>query len=166
MKKILPAVFIVFALLNSASLFAQNIMINVLTQNSGEVKKGEVIFFEVTIYNTSPTKALPIYKIRPQISFPTSLVSIPETGHVLPPGWTITFNKKGEVFLSNGTDVLPENSSRTILIALKGKEIGGPAIINGNLFFSNGFAPGTLGGTSTKEDNIADNSSASTIKVF
>ena len=166
MKKLLPAIFIVFALLNSTSLFAQNIMINVLTLNSGEVKKGEVIFFEVTIYNTSPIKALPIYKIRPQISFPTSLVSIPETGHILPEGWTITANKNGVVTLSNGTDIILENTSRTILIAMKGDAIGGPSSIIGNLFFSNGTAPGTLNGISIKEDNIADNSSSSTVKVL
>jgi len=141
-------------------------MINVLSQNSGEVKIGEVIYFEVTIYNTSPVKALPMYKIRPQISFPSALISIPETGHILPKGWTITSNKKGVVTLSNGTDIIPENASRTILIAMKGVASGGPTTINGNLFFSNGTAPGTLSGIATKEDNTADNSSTSTIRVL
>lgn len=153
-------------LLGSVNGFSQNIMINVLSQNSGRIKKGEVTFFEVTIYNTSPVKALPMYKVRPQISFPSALVSIPETGHVLPEGWIITSNKNGVVMLSNGTDIIPQNASRTILIAMKGNIIGGPTTINGNLFFSNGIAPGTLSGMATKEDNIADNSSTSTIMVL
>lgn len=166
MKNLLLFAFILFTVLISKNLFSQNVMINVLSQNNGEVKKGEIIFFEVTIYNTSPTKALPMYKIRPQISFPSALVSIPETGHVLPKGWTITSNKKGVVTLSNGTDIIPENASRTILIALKGDGIGGPTTINGNLFFSNGIAPGISSGTPTKEDNTADNSSTSTVRVL
>ena len=166
MKKLLPAAFIVFAFSISTCLFAQNIMINVLTLNSGKVKKGGVIYFEVTIYNTSPTTALSIYKIRPQISFPTSLVSIPDTGHILPKGWTITANKNGVVTLSNGTDIILENTSRTILIAMKADAIGGPSSIVGNLFFSNGIAPGTLNGIFSKDDNIADNSSSSTVKVL
>lgn len=158
--------FAIFVLLLSENGISQNIMINVLSQNSGVVKKGEVTFFEVTIYNTSPTTALQVYKIRPQISFPSSLVSIPETGHVLPKGWTMSFNRKGVVTLSNGTDIIPKNASRTILLAMKGDVIGGPTTIIGNLFFSNGIAPGTTSGMSTKEDNIADNSSTSTIKVL
>ena len=166
MKNLTQFVFSLFLLFVATSLFSQNVMINVLTQNSGEVKKGEVIFFEVSINNTSPTKALGIYRIRPQISFPTALVSIPETGHVLPEGWTITINKNGVVSLSNGTDIIPENSSRIILIAMKGKSTGGPTTIIGNLLFSNGIAPGNLSGFSTKEDNVADNSSSSSVKVL
>jgi hypothetical protein len=141
-------------------------MINVLSQNSGQVKKGFVSFFEVTIYNTNPIKALAMYKIRPQISFPLNLVDIPETGHILPEGWSINVNKNGVVTLSNGTDIIPENASRTVLIAMKGKNIGGPTPINGNLFFSNGTAPGLVSGIAPKEDNIADNSSTSTVTVL
>lgn len=145
---------------------SQNVMINVLSKNSGVVKKGETIFFEVTIYNTSTTKALQIYKIRPQISFPSALITIPVNGHVLPKGWIITSNKNGVVILSNGTDIIPENTSRTILIAMKGVGIGGPSSIMGNVFFSNGIEPGILNGIATKGDNIADNSSTSTIRVM
>ena len=166
MKNLLQFAFILLIVFTATDLFSQNVMINVITQNSGEVKKGQVIFFEVTIYNTSPTKTLAMYKIRPQIDFPSALVSIPEKGHVLPKGWTITSIKKGAVTLSNGTDIIPENSTRTILIAMKAESIGGPTSINGNIYFSNGIAPGNLSGISTKEDNLADNSSSSTVKVF
>lgn len=166
MKKLLQT--IIFFLINfyATNLYAQNIMINVNTKNAGIVKKGELIFFEVTINNTSPIKSLPIYKIRPQITFPDALVSIPDSGHVLPKGWAITLNKNGVVMLSNGTDIIAENGSRTILIALKGFAVGGPSTIIGNLFFSNGISPGTQNGPQTKEDNIADNFSSSSIRVF
>ena len=45
MKNLTQFVFSLFLLFVATSLFSQNVMINVLTQNSGEVKKGEVIFF-------------------------------------------------------------------------------------------------------------------------
>ncbi|MBC7937953.1 MAG: hypothetical protein H7Y86_21610 [Rhizobacter sp.] len=141
-------------------------MINLLTRNSGVVKKGEIVFLELTINNTSPATALSIYKLRPQISFPSDLVSIPDDGHVLPKGWTILVKKDGVVTLSNGTDIIPENDSRTILIAMKGLNSGGPITINGNLYFSNGTAPGTSNGAAPKQDKTVDNFSTTSIKVI
>lgn len=165
MKNLLLFVFIVFTVLRSTNLFSQNVMINVLTKNGGIVKKGELIFFEVTIINTSPVKSFPIFKIRPQIIFPDELVSIPDTGHVLPKGWVISSNKNGVVMLSNGTDSIPEYGSRTIFIAFRGKGIGGPKTITGNIFFSNGKTPGIQSGPPTEEDIIGDNYSSSSIQV-
>lgn len=153
-------------LFTSVNGVSQNVMINVLTKNNGEVKKGETIFFEVTIYNTSATKSLAAYKIRPQISFPSTLITIPESGHVLPKGWAVTSNKQGVIVLSNGTDIIAENTNRTVLIAMKATGIGGPSPIIGNLFFSTGKAPGLANGAAPKEDNGADNSSTSTIRVL
>lgn len=166
MNKLIQYCFVICCFFYSANVHSQNVVINVLTQNAGIVKKGESIFFEVTITNTNPVKSIPIYKIRPQISFPTALVSIRDTGHVLPAGWAITSNKNGVVTLSNGTDVIAENGGRTILIAVKGIAVGGPSTIIGNVLFSNGSSPGTVSGPSTLEDNIADNSSSSSIQVF
>jgi len=165
MKNLLQFAYILFSVLIATNLFSQNVMINVLTKNSGVVKKGEVIFFEITINNTSPTAPVPPYKLRPQISFPATLVDVPTTGHILPKGWAITANSKGVILLTNGTDVIPENENRTILIAIKGKSTGGPSSIMGNLTFSNGMAPGAVVGTSLAGDNIADNSSTSTVRV-
>ena len=146
--------------------FSQNTMINVLTQNAGIVKKGELSFFEVIIINTSSVKSLPIYKIRPQIMFPDELVSIPDIGHVLPEGWVISSNKNGVVMLSNGTDNIPGYGSRTISIAFRGKSIGGPKTITGTIFFSNGTTTGTESGPPSKGDIIGDNFSSSSIEVF
>jgi hypothetical protein len=144
---------------------SQNVTINVVTQNSGVVKKGELIFFEIDINNTSATKVVSKYKLRPQISFPTSLVSVQETGHLLPKGWTIVSNNNGVITLSNGTDNIDQNDSRRILISIKGNELGGPSTISGNLLFSNGVEPGSAPGISTVGDNLGDNISTSTVMV-
>jgi len=141
-------------------------MINVLTQNLGIVKKGKIIFFEIKISNTSATASIPPYKLRPQISFPNTLVDVETTGHILPKGWAVTSNKNGVILLTNGTDVMAENENRTILIAIKGKSKGGPSSITGNLTFGNGIAPGIAVGAPLAGDNIADNVSSSTVKVI
>ena len=145
---------------------AQDVLLNILSQNSGTVSKKETVFLEITVCNTSSTISVPAFKLRPQISFPSALISIPDSGHVLPAGWTITSNSGSVVFLSNGTDQLPANGCRTILIAMHGKAIGGPSTISGNLTFSNGLAPGSAPGPATPGDNPADNASTSTIRVI
>jgi hypothetical protein len=165
MKIFKPSFLFLLITLGSKSVFSQNIMLNVLTQNSGIVSKNKLVFFEVSIANTSATKAVSSYKLRPQISFPPNLVSIPDTGHILPKGWKIISNKNGVVLLSNGLDIIPENGSRTLLIAMLGKEVGGPSTISGNLTFSNGTPPGTVVGAALVGDNVADNASTSSIKV-
>lgn len=149
----------------SKKAISQNVTLNVVTQSSGVVKKGELIFFEIYINNTSATKAVSEYKLRPQISFPSALVTVQETGHLLPKGWTIISNTKGVVILSNGTDNINQNDNRKILISLKANELGGPSTISGNLLFSNGIEPGSVPGISTIGDNIADNISSSTVMV-
>ncbi len=144
---------------------SQNVSINILTQNSGLVNVNGTVFLEVTICNTSSSVSVPSYKLRPQISVPASIVSIPTTGHTLPPNWTITFNSGFVIRLSNGTDQVPPGECRTILIAMQGNTVGGPSTISGNLLFSNGVAPGSASGGATAGDNSADNSSTSTIAV-
>ena len=158
-------ILVILVILISKNAISQNVAINVVTQNAGIVKNGELIFFEVVIYNTSATKVVSKHKLRPQISFPTPLVSVQETGHVLPKDWAIISNAKGVVTLSNGTDNIGQNDSRTILISIKGNELGGPSTISSNLLFSNGIEPGSASGISTMGDNLADNISSSTIMV-
>jgi hypothetical protein len=166
MKIFTKIIFLSIMLLGSKISISQNLMLNVLTLNSGVVNKNKITFLEITISNTSATKVASTYKLRPQISFPSTIVSIPDTGHILPKGWAIISNKNGVVFLSNGTDAIAENDSRTILIAMKGKQIGGASTITGNLSFSNGKTPGTVIGAATIGDNPADNSSSSSITVI
>jgi hypothetical protein len=157
--------FLLVIIINEKA-FSQNVLLNIITKNSGVVNENKTVFLEVSIFNTNATKTIPGYKLRPQISFPANLVSIADTGHVLPAGWKIVSNKNAVVILSNGTDIIPENGSRTILIAMQGKSIGGPSTISANLTFSDGKAPGLIVGTPTIGDNAADNTSTTTIKVL
>lgn len=165
MKKLLQTAIFLLTITHATDLYSQNIMINVVTQSSGIVKKGEIVFFEIAINNTSPTTTIPAYKVRPQISFPITIVDIQTAGHILPKGWEIISINRGVVLLTNGTDIIPQNERRTILIAIKGKVIGGPSTILGNLTFSNGIAPGSTLGMALKGDNNADNVSSSTVRV-
>jgi hypothetical protein len=143
---------------------AQNAMINILTKNSGLVKKGNTVFLEISINNTDPASHIAAYKLRPQISVPAGLVSIAATGHVLPTGWTIIRNDGSVITFSNGRDLIGANDSRIILVALKGIKAGGPSIITGQLFFADGNAPGSASGA-LAGDIPADNNSSTSIQV-
>lgn len=163
----LSTLFILFlaGILSLPRAYSQaNASINILTQNSGLVSLGGTVFLEVTLNNTGPTSSIGLYKVKTQISVPSAIASIPTTGHQLPPGWTITSNIGTAINLSNGTDIIPVNESRTILIAMHGDAVGGPSTVSGQLSFSNGNPPGTGPGT-LPGDNTADNFSASTIEV-
>jgi hypothetical protein len=143
---------------------SQNVLINILTRNSGIVKKGGTVFLEVTINNTDAAAHIGVYKIRAKINVPSAIVSIAAKGHVLPTGWTITENDGNSISLSNGKDMIAANDARTILIALNGDKTGGPSTISGQLFFSDGVAPGTAPGT-LKGDLPGDNSSTTSCRV-
>jgi len=159
-----------FLLLIIASVFcfavtAQNVSLNLLTQNSGLVSVGGTVNLEVTVCNTDGAVSVPVYKLRPQISVPAAIASIPVSGHTLPAGWNIVSNSGTVVRLTNGTDQIPANTCRTILIQVQGNTIGGPSTISGNMLFSNGSAPGSASGSATAGDNPSDNSSTSTVQV-
>lgn len=163
--KQLNLILIVFAavvMCNSAA--SQNVMINILTQKSGLVRKGGTVFLEVTINNTDPANHVGIYKLKAQISVPSAIARVAATGHVLPTGWTIISNDGATVNLSNGKDMIAAFDARTLLIAIEGKSVGGPSTVAAQLSFSDGVAPGTAPG-SLPGENPADNSSTSTIKV-
>jgi hypothetical protein len=156
---VLPAVFL---LANKAA--AQNALINILTQNSGIVKKGGTVFVEVTVNNTDPADFIGIYKIKARLSVPSAIASIADKGHVLPTGWTIISNDGSSITLSNGKDMIAASDARTLLIAIRGNSSGGPSTITGQLTFSDGIAPGTAPGI-LKGDLPADNSSTTTCRV-
>jgi Secretion system C-terminal sorting domain len=166
MKLLKPITLLFTGLISFIGSHGQNVSINILTQNSGQVALGSTVAVEVTICNTDAAINVPNYKLRPRISVPSAIVSIPTTGHTLPPGWAITANTGSQITLSNGTDQVPAGACRTILVLLQGNAIGGPSTVNGNLLFSNGVAPGTATGTATAGDASADNSSTSTVQVI
>jgi hypothetical protein len=160
----------IFLVLTGALAFktvaAQNVLLNILTRNSGLVNSGGTVNLEITVCNTDATDSVPVYKLKPQISVPAAIASIPTTGHSLPPGWTIANNDGSTIRISNGTDMIPPHECRTVLLAIRGKAVGGPSTISGNMQFSNGMAPGSMPGGATKGDNPADNTSTSTIKIL
>ncbi len=166
-KSLLLCFAVVFSILGAA---AQNCSINLLTLNSGIVNQNGTVFLQVDIGNTDASLSVPSYKLRPQISVP-SIVTIPISGHQLPSGWAITTTvgtttTGNTIRLTNGTDNIPPQTTRTILIALQGVTIGGPSTISGNLFFSNGVAPGSASGPALTGDLTADNTSTSTVEVI
>jgi len=164
-KKIIKTLFVTFCCFHFADAIAQNVSINILTLNSGLVAVGSTVLVQIDITNTDATLSVPAYKIRPFLSTPIALVSIPASGHTLPPGWTIYSNTNGVIRFSNGTDVILPNTSRTLLIALKGTTLGGPSTVSGSMLFSTGVTPGTVSGPPLPGDNTADNSSTSTVEV-
>jgi hypothetical protein len=166
-KSLLLCFAVVFSIMGAT---AQNCSINLLTLNSGIVNQNGTVFLQVDIGNTDASLSVPSYKLRPQISVP-AIVTIPTSGHQLPSGWAITTTvgtttTGNTIRLTHGTDNIPPQTTRTILIALQGVTIGGPSTISGNLLFSNGVAPGSASGTSLPGDNTADNTSTSTVEVI
>ena len=165
--KFLKSIMLLFTLtLLMQKSFSQNVLMNILTQQSGVVKKGQTVLVEISICNTDAIDSVLAFKLKPQISFPSSISTISKTGHTLPPGWTIISNDGSTIKLSNGQDIIPAHACRTILISMEGTSTGGPSTISGSLLFSNGVAPGSSPGGPTKNDNAADNNSTSTCKVI
>jgi hypothetical protein len=140
-----------------------NAFINILTQNSGIVNLGQTGYIQVDVGNTGPG-SIGMNKVRAQISVPSAIVTIPTTQSGLPAGWIITNNTGSAITICNGTDIIDAGTQRTILIALQTVAVGGPSTVAGVLSFGPGTGvctgPGSLPG-----DNVADNTSTSSIRV-
>jgi hypothetical protein len=145
--------------------FSQNAMINLLTQQSGIVKKGEKLFLEVSITNANSKKFIGIYKIIAQVNVPNEILTIDSIGHILPNGWKILQNNGNSISISNGMNMIAATDNRILLIALVANKIGGPLTISGEISFSNGNAPGTELGF-LDGDLLGDNFSTTTCKVI
>ncbi len=140
-----------------------NASINVLTLNSGIVNGNGYV--QVDIGNSGPSTSIGVNKVRAQISIPSAIaIAAPNSEQSLPQGWTIMVNNGGTIQICNGSDIIPVNAVRTILIKIKAVSIGGPSTVSGVLSFGPGSGictgPGSLAG-----DVTADNTSTSTIQV-
>jgi hypothetical protein len=144
---------------------SQNVMLNILTQKSGIIKKGGNIFLEASITNTNYKDFVGIYKLKVQISVPSNMVSIDTIGHVLPTGWKILSNTGSSITISNGMDMIAATDNRNLLISIKGNKTGGLSTITGQLSFSDGVSPGN-GYGSLVNDLLGDNNSTTTCKVL
>lgn len=138
---------------------AQDASINILAQNSGVVTVGGQIFLQVDVTNNSTTGTVIANKLRPAISVPASIASIPATGHVLPSGWTIFSNASGVIRITNTTDPIPPSTTRTILIALQGTAVGSGSII-GNLTFVGPAPTGDIGANNSSSTGLTVNAGA------
>jgi hypothetical protein len=161
-KLIFTIFFLVFA---GENIIAQNVMINISTQNAGIVKKGENVFVEVFVVNANSKDFVDVYKLKATITVPKEIVSIDSVGMTLPTGWKVLSNDGISIVLSNGTDMIAAKDDRKILIPLKANKVGGYSTIAGSLTFSNGIAPGNEIG-SLKNDLPGDNNSTTTCKVI
>lgn len=156
--------FFFFGILFNKPVLSQNVSINVLTKESGIVRAGNTVLFEVTINNTDPLTIVGMYKLKAQVSIASPEVVIQKTGHNLPTGWEVIDNDGKVITISNGKDLIAPNDARTLLLSLKGVQMGGPVSISGQLSFSNGAAPGSEPG-SLAGDKPADNFSTSSCTV-
>jgi hypothetical protein len=152
-KQIMACLLVLCLALSGIS---QNVSINILTENSGQVALNSTVLLRVDVTNTAVSGTVVANKVRPQISVPASISVIPASGHTLPSGWTITSNTGSVIRVTNTSDPIPAGTTRTILIAIQGTVIGGPLQILANLTFV-GAAP--------TGDNAADNTSSSSIEV-
>jgi hypothetical protein len=141
-----------------------NAFINVLPSNSGIVYVDSIINISVTIGNTGPTATIGSAKLRPVIQVPTSVTFLSngqQTG--LPAGWTILTNTGSQLRLCNSSDPIPVNTSRTIILKVKGVTVSPAQSFSGNINFGNGTT--CAAGTSVAGDLTTDNSATSSIKV-
>lgn len=156
--------FVILFTLNS-TVRAQNVLLNILTRDNGQVRSKSNVLIEVTVCNTSSVDSVPVYKLKPQISIPSLIAKFIGNGHMLPEGWAVVFQDASTIRLSNGTDIIPPHGCRTLLLSLQGTARGGPSTVSGNLLFSNGQSPGSATGSAPSGDNPADNNSTTTIRV-
>jgi hypothetical protein len=142
-----------------------NPFINVLPLNFGLVAIGSTIDIQVTIGNTGPVSTIAQAKLRPIIQVPASVEFLPtvqQTG--LPTGWTILSNTGTQLRVCNSTDNIPVNTSRTIILKIKGVTVTTfPEPFVGNIFFGNGTNCGT--GIAIAGDLTTDNTASSSIEV-
>lgn len=147
------------------SLYSQNVGISIQAENAGKIQIGNSIYLKLYISNTSPTLTLNAYKIRPLFFIP-SIISVAPTGHIMPAGWTLLSSDAGSFRLSNGTGTIPPNTQREILIKIQGIGLGGPSVVQANMQFASGSAPGTNPGPPTSGNLTADDAASVNIEVL
>jgi len=142
-----------------------NASINLLTQNAGVVTQGGEVYIQVDVANSGPVSSIGVNKVRAQISVPPIVQIVANAQqNGLPTGWTILTNTGTAIMVCNGTNVIPVNQVRTVLIKVRGVTLSGPLTVAGVLSFGPGTGvctgPGALPG-----DITADNTSTSSISV-
>ncbi|MBO9592630.1 MAG: hypothetical protein J7599_06940 [Niabella sp.] len=134
---------IILAVLLSSRLAAQDVSINILMQ-PGTMVQGQTGTIEVEIANENATAvALPAYKIRPHLTVPSDLLTIPANTPVsdLPQGWSVCSNDGKDIIISNGSDgTLMPGESRIFHINVTATTLktGGPSLITAKIEYGGG----------------------------
>ncbi len=175
MKKLFSLARFIFAfLIISVAVKAQDVSINVISQEGGTNDgswtlnaTGTTIL--VTVCNEDFVTFLntPAYKLRPLISVPGSIVQLApnasQTG--LPAGWSIISNTGSSIRLSNGTDTFAPGECRDIVLNVIPIAIGGPLTVTSTMAFSNGVAPGNAVGSQTPGNDPNNDNSTTAIVI-
>lgn len=114
--------------------------------------------------NGLPDIPVPINKMKPFVSVPSSLLEI--TGVTLPPGWILCSNNGQTIFISNGTGTIDVAESVFIDINIKAKNVnGGPNTIVGTIAWG-GWQGDPCGiGFQTEGDDPNNNNATTSVIV-
>ena len=128
--------------------------------NSGEVAIGATLDLLVTIGNTGAA-SITANRVRPRITLPPIVELLPDAQQSLPAGWSIIGTSTTQIInICNGTDIIPVNGVRNIIIKVKGVSLGSVQTFSGQLFFGGTGSCTTTGPAqnSTTNDDFATSS--------
>ena len=128
--------------------------------NSGEVAIGATLDLLVTIGNTGAA-SITANRVRPRITLPPIVELLPDAQQSLPAGWSIIGTSTTQIInICNGTDIIPVNGVRNIIIKVKGVSLGSVQTFSGQLFFGGTGSCTTTGPAqnSTTTDDFATSS--------
>jgi Secretion system C-terminal sorting domain/SprB repeat len=129
--------------------------------NSAEVPIGATLDLLITVGNTG-TASITANRVRPRISVPTIVEILPDAQQTLPSGWSIVSSTTQAINICNGTDIIPVNGNRSIIIKVRGVS-SGSAGSSVQLFFG-----GTGSCTATgpaQNSNVNDDAGSLTLTV-
>jgi SprB repeat len=130
--------------------------------NSAEVPTGATLDLLITVGNTG-TASITANRVRPRITVPTIVEILPDAQQTgLPSGWSIVSSTTQAINICNGTDIIPVNGNRSVIIKVRGVSPGS-AGSSVQLFFG-----GTGSCTATgpaQNSNVNDDAGSLTLTV-
>ncbi len=130
--------------------------------NSGEVLLNATLDLLITVGNTG-TASITANRVRPRITLPNIVELLPNAQQILPTGWSIVSSTTQTINICNGTDIIPVNGNRSIIIKVRGISLGVGQNFTGQLFFGGTGSCTTSG--SAQNSNTNDDFAASAITV-
>ncbi len=130
--------------------------------NSGEVPLNATLDLLITVGNTG-TASIGANRIRPRITLPNIVELLPDAQQTLPAGWSIVSSTTQTINICNGTDIIPVNGNRSIIIKVRGISLGVGQNFTGQLFFGGTGSCTTSG--SAQNSNTTDDFGQSALTV-